>query len=511
MSGTLLELLDRFEGLRVVVLGEAMLDSYLYGFASSLCREAPVPIINLEDRTDAPGGAANTAANVRSLGAGVTFLSVVGADDEGRFLRSSLEDRGTDTSFLIEHDGRRTLAKNRLVSDSQIVIRFDQGTSEALDPQTQDSLVDRLSAVLPESDALIISDYGRGVLAPRVLRGIANLRLTHPGLLVVDARDLSRYRRIRPEAVKPNYSEAVRLLRLRALEQGEDRVGQLIQAGERLLELSGAEQAAVTIDIDGALLLERGTPPYRTYAHPVRNSRALGAGDTFTAAFTLALASGAAGHAATELASRAAAVVIEKEGTERCSAVELREQLYAQDKYSADLERLIERVRLYRSQGRRIVFTNGCFDLLHRGHIAYLMEAKTLGDVLIVGVNSDGSVARLKGPGRPINTLEDRVEILAALSCIDHIISFEDDTPARVIEAIRPDAFVKGGDYEGQTIPEAALVERLGGDVYVLPYINGRSTTRIIQRIGEVYGREQENPPTRSPVSKADVGAEVGS
>jgi D-beta-D-heptose 7-phosphate kinase / D-beta-D-heptose 1-phosphate adenosyltransferase len=487
VSGSLLSLLDRFSKRRVAVLGEAILDSYLYGTASGLCREAPVPIINLDDRRNVPGGAANTAANLSALGAGVTFLSVVGADEEGSLLKRSLVEQGVDASFLIEHRDRRTLAKNRLVSDSQILIRFDHGTTGPVDLETETDLVDRLAAVLPECDVLIVSDYDTGLLAPRVLKGIQGLLSRFSRLTVVDARDLSRYRPMRPHAVKPNYREAISLLHLPALEQGEDRAGQLTAAGERLLELSGAELAAVTLDIDGALLLERETPPYRTYSRPVVNSRALGAGDTFTAALALALASGAAAHAAAELASSAAAVVIEKEGTAMCSTLELAEQLFAEDKYTSTLGDLTARVEFYRSQGRRIVFTNGCFDLIHVGHVAHLVQAKALGDVLIVGVNADESVRRLKGPGRPITTLNDRVEVLAALSCIDHIIPFEEDTPARVIEAIRPDAFVKGGDYRLDTIPEADLVRRLNGEVYVLPYIDGRSTSRIIQRVGEAY------------------------
>jgi D-beta-D-heptose 7-phosphate kinase/D-beta-D-heptose 1-phosphate adenosyltransferase len=501
VSGGLLAGLDRFEGIRVVVLGEAILDSYLSGFASGLCREAPVPIINLNDRRNVPGGAANTAANASALGGAVTFLSVVGADDESTYLKGSLVERGVKTSYLIEDRDRRTLTKNRLVSDSQILIRFDHGTAGPLNLETEELLIDRLEGALTECDVLIISDYDTGLFSPRILRGIEALRPRFRGLTVVDAKTVSRYRRIQPHAIKPNYAEAVRLLRLPALELGEDRAGQLTAAGERLLEMSGAEIAAVTLDIDGSLLLERGTPPYRTYSRPVTNSRALGAGDTYTATLALALASGSPAHAAAELASSAASVVIEKEGTSVCSALELRERLFAQHKYTADLDELAQRVELYRNQDRQIVFTNGCFDLIHVGHIAHLVEAKALGDVLIVGVNSDESVTRLKGPGRPITTLEDRVEVLSALSCIDHIISFEEDTPARLIEIIRPDAFVKGGDYTLETIPEAELVKRLDGQVYVLPYIDGRSTSRIIQRIGEAYehgGNSVAVPPPAS-------------
>jgi D-beta-D-heptose 7-phosphate kinase/D-beta-D-heptose 1-phosphate adenosyltransferase len=297
---------------------------------------------------------------------------------------------------------------------------------------------------------------------------------------------------MRPAAIKPNYTEALRLLGLPRLPPGPERVAQIAGCGDRLLALVGCHLAAVTLDADGALLFEQGAAPYRTYSKPVQNSRALGAGDTYVAALTLALASGAPTHAAGELASAAAAVVISKERTSICSGAELTERVLAGDKYIEHLDRLRGWVEIHRSQGRRLVFTNGCFDLLHRGHITYLSRAKTLGDVLIVGVNADVSVSRLKGPSRPINALKDRVDVLAALSCIDHVVSFEEDGPERLIEVIRPDVFVKGGDYTRETIPEAPLAEALGGAVTVLPYEEGCSTTGLIERVGHAYGHASQ-------------------
>ena len=214
-----------------------------------------------------------------------------------------------------------------------------------------------------------------------------------------------------------------------------------------------------------------------------------GAGDTFASALALALAAGAPTSTAAELASAAAAVVVGKERTATCSAQELREFVSAEGKYVSDLGRLAARVEFYRRQGEKVVFTNGCFDILHRGHITYLNRAKALGDVLIVGVNSDDGIRRLKGPDRPINSLEDRVQVLAALSCIDHLVAFDEDTPCNLIRAIRPHVFVKGGDYTRERLPEAPLVEELGGVVHILPYLQDRSTTGLIERIPEVYSR----------------------
>jgi D-beta-D-heptose 7-phosphate kinase/D-beta-D-heptose 1-phosphate adenosyltransferase len=205
MSSALLRLIDQFEGTRVVVLGEAMLDSHLYGNASSMCREAPVPIVELNDRTHAPGGAANTAANVTALGGEVSFVSVIGGDEEGRLLERSLLERGVDTTHVLAHPERRTLSKSRLVSDSQILIRFDQGTDSAIDEATEDEVLRRLESLLPGCDVLIVADYSSGLLGPRLIAGVAELRTQFECFTVVDARDLARYRDLRPDAIKPNY------------------------------------------------------------------------------------------------------------------------------------------------------------------------------------------------------------------------------------------------------------------------------------------------------------------
>jgi D-beta-D-heptose 7-phosphate kinase / D-beta-D-heptose 1-phosphate adenosyltransferase len=260
-------------------------------------------------------------------------------------------------------------------------------------------------------------------------------------------------------------------------------VREVAAAGERLLEMTGARIAAVTLDVDGGLVFERGRPPYRLYARPAEQSRAAGAGDTFVAAFALAIAAGGDTAAAAEIAAAAAAVVVGKRATADCTAFELRQFLFSEGKVADDLEQLAVRAEAYRRQGRRIVFTNGCFDILHRGHIAYLSRAKSLGDTLVVGVNSDESVRRLKGPPRPINSLEDRLHVLAGLSAVDHLIAFGEDTPEEVIRRIRPDVFVKGGDYTEETLPEAALVRELGGEVKILPFVQDRSTTSIIERV----------------------------
>ena len=477
------DLIKAFDSLRVLVVGDAILDSYLDGESQRLCREAPVPIVALTGRRDAPGGAANVAANVRRLGASVRLLSLVGEDAEGTRLRGVLGREGIDTASVLVSRDRQTLAKTRVLASGQMLVRFDQGTGAPLDPPTEDGLLEALTTYYRACDAVIVSDYAYGVLTPRVIDTLARLQAADPRVLSVDARDLLAYRGIGVTAIKPNHEEAVRLLGPRPVGAAGDRADAITRSADRLLELTGCQVAAVTLDVDGAVVLERGRAPYRTYARPTRNVRAPGAGDTFISTFTLALAAGGHTPAAAELASAAAAIVVGKDGTSVCEARELMEHFDAAGKRVEDLGRLAALVSYHRQQGRRVIFTNGCFDILHRGHITYLNKAKALGDLLVVGINSDGSVKRLKGDGRPINTLEDRVQVLAALSCIDHIVPFDADTPSAVIEAIRPDVFVKGGDYTRDRLPEAALVERLGGAVQLLPLVEDRSTTGIIERV----------------------------
>jgi D-beta-D-heptose 7-phosphate kinase/D-beta-D-heptose 1-phosphate adenosyltransferase len=331
----------------------------------------------------------------------------------------------------------------------------------------------------------LVSDYAAGTMGSSLIAALGRLQATAPQVLVIDAKNLAAYRGVSATAVKPNYQETIRLLGLHQAASTSHRVDQLKRDGQRILSLLDAHMAAVTLDSEGALLFERGAPPYRTYAHPVPASKATGAGDTFAAVLALALAAGCPPPAAGELASAAATIAVDQTvtATASCSRPALQTAIAGDRRRVTDLEQLRATVARYRQQRRRIVFTNGCFDLLHRGHVAYLNQAKTLGDVLIVAVNADASVRRLKGPGRPLNTLEDRMAVLAALSCIDHLVTFEDDSPVELLRIIRPDLLVKGGDYRRDSVPEGPLVETLGGRVEILPYLPNQSTTAMIQRI----------------------------
>jgi D-beta-D-heptose 7-phosphate kinase / D-beta-D-heptose 1-phosphate adenosyltransferase len=525
-NNNLLHVVEQFPCLSVMVIGEAMLDLYLDGTTDRLCREAPVPVVTITERRHAPGGAANTSVNVQSLGGQAVFISIVGDDQEGRWLLKALDEAGVITENVFVHPTRHTLAKHRLMAGSQMVVRFDQGDTGPVDLDTETVLIQRIEAFFPECDAVVISDYGYGVLTPRIIETLARLQAADPHIILADSKNLSRLEPIGVTAVKPNYAEAVRLLGLEKAGQHQARVDQILAAGPRILELTGAQIAAVTLDQDGALVFERACEedpgeaqstiePYRTYSRPQPHSKAAGAGDTFVSALTLALAAGASTPAAAELAAAAAVVVVSKDGTAACSTDELRAYFYEGQKHINDAFALAARLQAYRREGRRIVFTNGCFDILHRGHVTYLSNAKALGDVLIVGVNSDDSVRRLKGSSRPINSLEDRVQVLSALSCIDHIVSFEADTPKDLIKAIQPDIYVKGGDYTRNTLLETPAVEAMGGQVVILPYLDDRSTSGIIERIRKVVAWPEVNPGSHTSGSGAGVphpaaGAEKG-
>jgi D-beta-D-heptose 7-phosphate kinase/D-beta-D-heptose 1-phosphate adenosyltransferase len=497
MNHVLAPHLEAFRGLRVLVIGEAMLDSYLEGASSRLCPEAPAPVVAVAGRRDAAGAAANTAVNLHALGAAVSFLSVAGDDAEARLLGRCLQERGVAMDHLLVQPGRRTLSKHRVCAGGQILVRFDQGDTQPVDARREEQFLERLTALFAACDAVVISDYGYGVLTPAVIAALADLQARRPRVIVADSKQLTAYRRVGLTAVKPNYAEAVQVLGLSDEALPGSRAERIIHYEKRLLGATGARIAAVTLDHEGAVIFERDRAPYRTYARPAARGCPSGAGDTFLAAFTLALAAGADTPAAAEIAAAAAAVVVGKEGTAVCSAAELHDALSADGTPSGDRARLATELAEHRRHGRRIVFTNGCFDILHRGHVTYLRRARELGDVLVVGVNSDAGIRRLKGPTRPINTLEDRLAVLAALRCVDHLIPFDEDTPHELIRLVRPDVFVKGGDYTRDRLPEASLVEELGGVVRILPLVEDRSTTSLIDRI---RGDLRAQPPSAFPL-----------
>ncbi|MDQ4130742.1 MAG: D-glycero-beta-D-manno-heptose 1-phosphate adenylyltransferase, partial [Actinomycetota bacterium] len=387
-----------------------------------------------------------------------------------------------ETDFVVA-PGRPTPVKHRVMADSQLLARFDLGPPQPLSARLERELAERLGDLFDEADAVVVSDYAYGVCGPYLRAELAARQQASPKALLVDARSPGLYRGVGGTIAKPNYVEAVELLGVPRA-SGPVRAVQIEEQAEQLLELTGAEIVIVTLDADGAVILERGQEPQRVA--PAREAggkpSSTGAGDTFGAAFASAVAAGADTVASAEIASAAAAVVVGRTGTAVCSLEDLRLQLEGEKKIES-LESMAAKAELYRQRGMRVVLTNGCFDILHRGHVAYLNRAKLLGDVLVVGLNSDDSVRRLKGSGRPVNPLDDRLHVLAALGCVDYVVPFYEETAIRLVQSVRPDVYVKGGDYTREMLAEAEAVERHGGVVEILAYVEDRSTTKLIDLI----------------------------
>jgi D-beta-D-heptose 7-phosphate kinase / D-beta-D-heptose 1-phosphate adenosyltransferase len=461
---------------RVLVLGDVMLDEWLSGSAERLCREAPAPVVAVEHRVAAPGGAANTAMNLAALGAEVRMVSAVGADDAGAELLAALRRSDVDTGLVEVHEGRRTTTKRRVVAGEQVVVRLDDGDRDQKPLASLDGLIEASA----DADAVVLCDYGTGLLAGDTLDRLRLVRERLP-LLVVDAHEPGRWADLRPDVVTPNAGETESVLGVPV--PRENQLEFLDRHRDRLVERTGARTVVVTLDRDGAVLLDRDRPAHRTWARPVPDNHTAGAGDTFCAALTVALGGGLPPVVAVELAQAAADVVVHRPETAVCSVADLTERLGSGSLPLLGHDRLAELVAEHRAAGRRVVFTNGCFDVLHRGHVSYLNEAKRLGDVLVVAINSDVGVARLKGPDRPVNGVADRAGVLAGLSCVDHLTVFDEDTPAALLERLRPEIYAKGGDHRAELLIEADVVVGYGGEVRILSYVPDRSTSALIDRI----------------------------
>lgn len=476
-----------FRDRKVLVIGDAILDVYEKGRTEKLCREAPVPVVSLQERTFSCGGAANTAVNTAALGGNVSFIGVLGADTQGDRLLDALAVQGVDARSVVRTKRRHTITKTRVCASSSILVRIDEGDTAPIDRECAEKLMDSISREIRDCDVVILSDYGYGLFSDEVLSKLKTLCASGIPPLVVDAKRPGRFRSLEPEAVKPNYEEAVNLLHIPALVR-EPRVEQMMKLGDELLEKTGSKFVTSTLDMDGAILFERDAPPYLVSCLPQPDRHTIGAGDSFVGALALAIAAAAPPRAAARLAAAAAAVVIRKDGTGICTAEELSAYFRGHTKRVTNIDDLMKTVRELRQQNKRIVFTNGCFDILHRGHVEFLRQARSLGDTLIVALNSDESIREIKGRGRPVNALEDRIEVLAGLQAVDLLIRFDGESPSELLRAVRPDVFAKGGTYSIDSLPEAELVRMLGGDVEIVPFQSTLTTSRLIEKIQRPAG-----------------------
>ncbi len=451
-----------------------MLDQYLFGATSRISPEAPVPVVHIRETEDRPGGAANVAVNLASLGASTCLIGVVGQDAHADTLEKILGEQGINCEFS-RVDDRPTITKTRVQSRGQQLIRLDQEHAAALFDSV---LVDVLGKAIERAGAVVLSDYGKGALTD-VGKMIALCRESRvPVLVDPKGTDFGKYRGA--SLITPNQSE------FEAVAGACSSDEELIERVRRLIEDLELDALLVTRSEKGMLLLEAGADPLFLSAQAREVFDVTGAGDTVIATLAGALASGQDLSSAAALANIAAGLVVRKIGVATVTPLEIRVALHQRGQGGRGLverEELLDMIGEARSRDERIVMTNGCFDLLHAGHVAYLEEAKSHGDRLVVAVNDDDSVRRLKGDARPINPLKDRMLVLAGLAAVDWVVPFADDTPAALIADVLPDVLVKGGDYRPEEIIGGKEVLKNGGEVHVLAYRDGRSTTQIINKL----------------------------
>ena len=478
-------LVERFAQARVLVVGDVMLDRFVYGEVERISPEAPVPILLIERGEAMLGGAGNVARNLSSLGAQTHFIAVIGADEPGREVAElAAELPGVTCSILTDH-GRATAIKTRYVAGSQQVLRADQESGPPIADRIENALARKLEAAVKKASAVVLSDYGKGALTKRVV-GAAIAAAKRAGIpVLVDPKgdDYRRYRGAR--LVSPNRRELAEASRMAT--GGED---EIVAAARRIAKSCGIAGVLATRGADGMTLVDGGRKARHLAAEAREVFDVSGAGDTVIAVLAAAMASGAEPIDAARLANVAAGIVVAKAGTAVANADEIVNALHYQDLMAgadklAGLGELRHRVSGWRKAKLKIGFTNGCFDLLHPGHVSLLAQARAACDRLIVGLNSDASVARLKGQGRPVQSEAARAAVLGSLASVDAVTIFADDTPLGLIEALRPDVLIKGADYSLSKIVGAKLVRSYGGKIVLAKLAPGHSTSATIRKLGK--------------------------
>jgi D-beta-D-heptose 7-phosphate kinase/D-beta-D-heptose 1-phosphate adenosyltransferase len=471
-----------FDRCRILVVGDLMLDEYVWGSVDRISPEAPVPVLSVTSEEFTLGGAGNVARNIAVLGAQAAVAGVVGKGPEGRKLREELAGIGADVEAVVEEAGRPTTRKTRVMAERQQVLRIDRETVQEISSRSADSLICRVKAQLETADVLLISDYGKGVVTRRVVSELTAAAKAAGKIAIADPKgmDYSKYSGL--TLITPNKKEA-------SLASGieiRDEAG-LFAAGRRLLETVAVDKLLVTCGKEGMVLFERGVEPVKIGTRARQVFDVSGAGDTVAAVLSLGLAAGLGYPDAIRLANTAAGVVVGKVGTATVTRAELLEALQpGTEPTAAKHKTLAEMAELsgeLRRKGKRLVLTNGCFDLLHAGHIRLFAASRAFGDVLVVALDDDASVRELKGAGRPVIGSAERVRILSALDSVDYVTVFATSELDRVIEAVRPDVLTKGSNYENDTVIGRELVERLGGRVALVPVTEAVSSTRIIETI----------------------------
>lgn len=474
MNNLMLSLPDYTQA-HVLVVGDLMLDRYWHGSTSRISPEAPVPVVHVGDNEERPGGAANVALNIAALGAKVTLMGVVGEDEAAKALQSRLENANVNCEFL-SMPGIDTITKLRVISRHQQLIRLD--FEQSLGEFDQAALLEKYRTKLQSVSAIILSDYGKGTLN-EVGTLIELAREQHIPILVdPKGSDFGKY--AGASVITPNFGEFTTVVGDCESEE------EIVAKGRALLSQLNLEKLLVTRGEHGMSLLDSELPPLHLPTHAREVFDVTGAGDTVISVLGASLACDSSWEESTALANLAAGIVVGKLGTAAITESELRLALKNEQEHDLGVvseDDVLAAIADARARGEKIVMTNGCFDILHAGHVSYLEIARRLGDRLIVAVNDDDSVRRLKGEERPINKVMDRMAVLAGLASVDWVVPFAEDTPERLICEILPDVLVKGGDYKAEEVAGYECVTANGGEVKILHFVEGASTSNIINKI----------------------------
>ena len=462
---------------KILVVGDLMLDHYIWGGADRISPEAPVQVIDVKTESEVLGGAGNVVNNLIELGAEISLASVIGQDEHGDRLLNMLDALKVDTRAIVREKERLTTRKSRIIASQQQILRFDSESRQAIKRESESSIELKVRDIITNIDAIIISDYGKGVLSETLTQKIIQIGRDNNKYILVDPKgnDYTKYRNA--SLITPNKKEACEATGMNICDTES-----LKKAGFRLRNDLKLDTAIITLSEDGIAIFDEKMRTIPTIAKEVYD--VTGAGDTVIATIGFVMASGGDIDESTRIANAAAAVVVGKVGSATASWDEIIECQTALHESTTEhhirqRDTLMDTVQRLKAKGLKIAFTNGCFDILHLGHVKYLEVAKSFADVLIVAVNSDRSVRELKGESRPINPEYDRAYLLAALESVDYTIIFDEDTPYDLIEMIKPDVLIKGGDYENKTVVGSDIVN----EVRLVDFVDGKSTTSIINKI----------------------------
>ncbi len=474
--------ISKFEKCRVLVVGDLMIDEYLWGEVDRISPEAPVQVVSVIKENFTLGGAGNVVNNLAAMGAKIFAAGVIGTGRDGQTLNEKFNELGVNTRGVIREPERPTTRKTRVIAANQHVLRIDRETKTRISDRTFSRLAGFFEEIIPEIDVVLVSDYNKGLITESLLSKLIRTAGKHGKYVIADPKGLDFTKYSGVTLLTPNKKEA-------GFASGveiEDEAG-LLKAGQKILDAVGLEKLLVTCGRDGMVLMEKGGQPCFIQAESRQVFDVSGAGDTVLAVMGLAVASGASFEDGAALANTAAGIVVGKVGTATVSKKELAGAMMQQtgdlSEKLKDLSECREVIRDLKNRNKKIVLTNGCFDFLHAGHVQLFSASKQLGDILIVAIDDDKSVKRLKGPGRPVIGARERVRILSALDLIDYIVVFSTEDLDSLLETLQPHVLTKGSNYTSEQVNGHEIVERLGGKVVLVPVEENISSTDIIKNI----------------------------